>query len=520
MREALSTPALALGKVGAVTRPGADAKLSPVPADSAAKVPDHPRHRSDRSAGRSSAGLPGFVGRCRAVVWLGLAIPRAGVLLALPALVQSGVFECAQQVYGSLGPAFYGLRTSLLTLLLMALWRIKRPEGLKEHSPQDLGRVLGLDRAPEVKTLRRKLARLAAAQTGRSIRPGAGPATGRLARSRPGLPLCGRPRAGLPRPAHACPRPTWRACAFRCPPPPITGSTIAPAIRCSSSPPRPTPAWCKMLPGILEQVRALLGERRLTVVFDRGGFSFKLFQQILDAEFDLLTYRKAPFRRVAPPLLPPPPHSSATDGPSPMCWPTRRCVCTRQAAAAAGHPPDRRRASNADPDLPAGSGRRPRWPIECLIAGGKKIFSNTCRGIRPGCVGRIRRRARRSRPRGAQSGLGGGGRPTPPSSCPPGSAPSRIWPGGVCQPGTAAPDHARVQNRARKTGPENLQAWQRVQQLEKHRAAVPRRVPVQSITEDPVVKLAPERKHLTNLIKALLGVVWVNFEGQRASQSL
>src|SRR5204862_6817945 len=90
-------------------------------------------------------------------------VPRAGVLLALSPLVRSGVFECAQEIYGSLGPGFYGLRTSLLTLLLMALWRIKRPEALKEHSPQDLGRVLGLDRAPEVKTLRRNLARLAAA---------------------------------------------------------------------------------------------------------------------------------------------------------------------------------------------------------------------------------------------------------------------------------------------------------------------------------------------------------------------
>ena len=38
-------------------------------------------------------------------------------------------------------------------------------------------------------------------------------------------------------------------------------------------------------------------------------------------------------------------------------------------------------------------------------------------------------------------------------------------------------------------------------QLEKRRAAVPRRVPVQAVTEEPVVKLAPERKHLTNLIK-------------------
>ena len=100
--------------------------------------------------------------RLRCLVRL-TAVPRAGVLLALPVLVASGVFECAQKIYGSLGPAFYGLRTSLLTLLLMALWRIKRPEGLKEYSPQDLGRVLGLDRAPEVKTLRRKLARLAAA---------------------------------------------------------------------------------------------------------------------------------------------------------------------------------------------------------------------------------------------------------------------------------------------------------------------------------------------------------------------
>ncbi len=103
----------------------------------------------------------------------GTGIPRAGVLLALPALVTGGVFECAQKIYGNLGPAFYGLRTSLLTLLLMALWRIKRPEALKEHSPQDLGRVLGLDRAPEVKALRRKLARLAAcrraAEFGRAL---------------------------------------------------------------------------------------------------------------------------------------------------------------------------------------------------------------------------------------------------------------------------------------------------------------------------------------------------------------
>jgi hypothetical protein len=44
-------------------------------------------------------------------------------------------------------------------------------------------------------------------------------------------------------------------------------------------------------------------------------------------------------------------------------------------------------------------------------------------------------------------------------------------------------------------------AWQRVEHLEKRRASIPRRVPVQSVRNEPVVKLAPERKHLTNLIK-------------------
>jgi transposase len=76
------------------------------------------------------------------------AVPRAGVLLAVAPLIGSGVFECARDIYGTLAPAFYGLRTSLMTLLLMALLRIKRPEALKEHSPAALGRALGLDRAP------------------------------------------------------------------------------------------------------------------------------------------------------------------------------------------------------------------------------------------------------------------------------------------------------------------------------------------------------------------------------------
>ncbi|MGH3523665.1 MAG: putative transposase, partial [Mycobacterium sp.] len=133
--------------------------FSSSPEDALAFTSD--RDPANRVGDRIMAYL-GFLDDAAPLFRPGTRVPGAGVLLALPALVQGGVFRCAQEIYGSIGPAFYGLRTSILALLLMALLRIRRPEGLKEHPPDDLGRVLGLDRAPEVKTLRRKLTRLAA----------------------------------------------------------------------------------------------------------------------------------------------------------------------------------------------------------------------------------------------------------------------------------------------------------------------------------------------------------------------
>lgn len=53
-------------------------------------------------------------------------LPSAGVLLAVPALVASGVLSAAQQIYGSLAPAFYGLRTTVVAYMLLALLRIAR----------------------------------------------------------------------------------------------------------------------------------------------------------------------------------------------------------------------------------------------------------------------------------------------------------------------------------------------------------------------------------------------------------
>src|ERR1035438_9148534 len=190
----------------------------------------------------------------------------------LPALVQGGIFECAGQIYGSLGPAFYGLRTSLLTLLLMALWRIKRPEGLKEHSPAELGRVLGLDRAPEVKTLRRKLARLAAA--GRAAQFGCALAQRRVAARGAALGfLYADGHVRVYHGQHCLPK--THVARMRLSMPATSdywvndgaGDPLFVVIAEANA------GLVKMLPIILGQVRALVGKRRVTVVFDRGGYS-------------------------------------------------------------------------------------------------------------------------------------------------------------------------------------------------------------------------------------------------------
>jgi hypothetical protein len=52
-----------------------------------------------------------------------------------------------------------------------------------------------------------------------------------------------------------------------------------------------------------------------------------------------------------------------------------------------------------------------------------------------------------------------------------------------------------------KLGLKIWNAMQRVMQLEARRARLPRRIPIAAATDQPLVKLAPERKHLTNLIK-------------------
>jgi transposase len=430
------------------------------------------------------------------------AVPRAGALLAVPVLAVSGVFECARKIYGSLGPAFYGLRTSLLTLLLMALWRIKRPEGLKEHSPQDLGRVLGLDRAPEVKTLRRKLARLAAVQ--RAAQFGQALAQQRVALR--GAALGFLYIDGHVRVYHGKhPLPKTHVARMRLSLPAtsdywVNDSTGDPWFVLTAE---ANGGLVKMLPGILEQVRALAGQRRVTVVFDRGGYSPKLFQQIIDSEFDLLTYRKGRCRPIARKSFHP--------------------CRTRQ---------DGRTVTYvlADQEVRLSKGKLRLRQVTRLAEDGHQTPILTSRRDLPAAQVAYRmferwRQENFFRYLREEYALDALAEYAAVPDDPTREVPNPAWAAVDAQLRQTRAQMDRLQaeyglealtslERQRPTmrgfkiaqGKLGQKIWnvlQKMLQLEKRRAAVPRRVPVQDAINGPVVKLAPERKHLTNLIKML-----------------
>lgn len=252
----------------------------------------------DRSGDRALARL-GLLADAVPLFAQAESLPRAGVLLAVPLLVRHGLIETFAQVYHSIGPAFYGLRTIVVTLFLGALLRIKRPEHWKEYRPEDLGAILGLDRAPEVKTVRRKFARLAAMGRGKQLME-------ELARQRIAqdedrvaflyldghvreyhgkFPLFEAKKAQRQVVTPAA-TDTWVHDAHGEPLLVVTSQINA--------------KLTQVLEPILADVRRLVGDgRRMTVIFDRGGFSPKLFARLIESGFDVITYRKGKVRKLS-----------------------------------------------------------------------------------------------------------------------------------------------------------------------------------------------------------------------------
>ena len=246
---------------------------------------------SNRVIDRAFARL-GFLQDAAPLFRNGENIQGVGVLVAIPALIESGIMETARKVYGNLGASFYGLRTILLTLLLMALLRIKGPESLKEHCPVDLGRLLGLDRACEVKTLRRKLDCLAAKNKAELF--GEELAKMRLQKRENALGflyLDGHVRVYNGKRKLSKAYVTQRRLAMPATTDYWVNDQEGDPVLVITAP--ANEGLVKMLAPIVEEIKGLMGaDRRLCIVFDRGGWSPNLFQKLVKDGVDIVTYRK------------------------------------------------------------------------------------------------------------------------------------------------------------------------------------------------------------------------------------
>jgi len=221
-------------------------------------------------------------------------VANVGVLLALPGVVGEGLLRSAEGIYAPLKAGFYGLHSILLCLVMMALLRIKSVECLSAHQPGELGILLGLDRVPEVKTLRRKLSELGGQQRAAKL---AAALTAQWAQGEPDelgvLYVDGHVNSYTGR-KHPLPKAfvqKRRQCLPAATDVWVHNATAEPLFFVTS----PTNAHLLSLlaQDVIPQARQQIGpDRTLTLVFDREAWSPKSFQQWHRQGTAVITYRK------------------------------------------------------------------------------------------------------------------------------------------------------------------------------------------------------------------------------------
>ncbi|MCH7733365.1 MAG: helix-turn-helix domain-containing protein [Candidatus Marinimicrobia bacterium] len=222
------------------------------------------------------------------------AVSCGGVLLALPFILHAGLLTVGKRIYGGLNNGFFGLGSILLTLVFMVLRRIKTPEQMTEVSPGEFGSLLGLDRGPEVKTIRRKLQEIRTrklaplfngALTERWLEED-GDCLGYLYVDGHVRPYNGKkhslPKMYVPN-RHLCMPGTkeyW-----------VNGLSSDPLFFITAE---ATEGLLKTLKEeVIPRLREILGpDRRLTLIFDREGWSPQSFRKWVQEGIDIITYRK------------------------------------------------------------------------------------------------------------------------------------------------------------------------------------------------------------------------------------
>jgi transposase-like protein len=236
-------------------------------------------------------------------------VAQGGVLLAVPALLAAGLLRYTPQMY-QLPNGFYGIDSIFLLLALMALARIRSLEQLRYEAPGEWGKLLGLDRIPEVRTLRAKL-KLLCQDLGRALRWNAELARQWIAGQEASelyfycdghVRVYHGEQTTLPRHYVARERLCLRATtdywinAMDGQPFLYVNKEVDPGLIATLK--QDVIPWLEASVGRKEEQQRRLSENPFaawfTVVFDREGYSPDLFQQLWQKRIAILTYHKFP----------------------------------------------------------------------------------------------------------------------------------------------------------------------------------------------------------------------------------
>jgi hypothetical protein len=175
----------------------------------------------------------------------------------------------------------------------MAILRIKNPEQLNRRNPQKLGRILGLDRAPSVKTLRRKIRVLAGRTQGINLMTLLGKK--RFEEAMPPdaiLYVDGHVQCYYGKRKLGKTFSTTRNRALKATTDYWVNLGDGTPLLCI--PTEFNQSMSRILPDIIRQAKKLCKNKRLTIVFDRAGASAFVFEQIIRLGCDFIAYNKNP----------------------------------------------------------------------------------------------------------------------------------------------------------------------------------------------------------------------------------
>ncbi len=214
-----------------------------------------------------------------------------GAALYYPALQALGLLEAAASCFRLPGAAEFGVRAVMLTLFFLSLFSKTTLEAAKHLRRWEFGPLVGADRAPAVKTLRRKLGALI--QQGQATRfgellvrrwvEGGLVATAYLyvdghVKAYTGkrkLAECWNSQRRMPLPgllSYFVNDQQGRPLLF------VTEEANA--------------SLAQAMPRVVAAIREVVGERPFTVIFDRGGYDSKLFAWLQGERIDFITYQR------------------------------------------------------------------------------------------------------------------------------------------------------------------------------------------------------------------------------------